>query len=357
MEGFGWFTFEIVKRIVKSNPNHDFYFFFDRPYDQKFLFAENVIPIVLYPPARHPILFKIWFNHSVTRAIKRHNIDLFFSPDGYLSLKTNVPQIGVIHDLNFEHYPEDIPKSPRLYLRKYFRLFAKKATHIITVSEYSKSDIISEYNIDPNKITVAHNAASHHFSVLEDELKQKVKARFTNGIDYFVYVGAIHPRKNVNRLLSAFSQFKSETKSPTKLLIVGENLWSSESVENKTVGHKDVIFTGHVGIETLAEVVGSAKALCLVSYFEGFGIPLVEAMQCGVPLLSGNLTALPEVCGDAGVLVDPFSEDSIAYGLTRLDEESELRKDLIIKGLIRAKTFNWDKSANIIWQEIEKCLP
>src|SRR6056300_399785 len=99
MEGFGWFTYETVKRMVMDHPEHTFIFFFDRPYDSHYVFAKNVIPIVLRPPARHPILFKIWFNYSITRALKKHKADVFFSPDGYLSLRTTVPQIGVIHDL------------------------------------------------------------------------------------------------------------------------------------------------------------------------------------------------------------------------------------------------------------------
>ena len=356
MEGFGWFTYEIVKRLVLSHPEHQFYFFFDRTFDPKFVFAENVIPVVLNPPARHPVLFKIWFDYSVTRALKKYKSDLFFSPDGYLSLKTNVKQIGVIHDLNFEHYPEDIPKWPRAYLKSNFRKFARKAAHIFTVSEYSKQDIVSLYNIEPEKITVSYNAASHHFKPVSEAIKTEIKVRYSSSEDYFVYVGAIHKRKNIDRLIAAFSQFKSATGSKTKLVIVGESLWANQegAVEERDVS--DIVFTGHVKIDQLAKIVGAAKALCLVSYFEGFGIPLVEAMQSGVPVLSGNLTSLPEVCGGAGVLVDPFSIDEITDGLSRLDSDDQLRSDLIPKGIERAKDFDWQKSADIIWEEIERLI-
>ena len=115
MEGFGWYTFETISRIVKKHPEHEFFFFFDRPFDKKFIFASNVTPVVLNPPARHPILFKIWFDRSVTKALKKYQCDAFISPDGYLSLKTDVPQLGVIHDLNFEHHPKDIPASALKY--------------------------------------------------------------------------------------------------------------------------------------------------------------------------------------------------------------------------------------------------
>lgn len=126
MEGFGWYTYEIVKRIVQNHPEHEFVLFFDRTYDKKFVFAKNAIPVVLSPQARHPILFRIWFNLSVKRALKKYNADLFFSPDGYLSLTSEVKQIGVIHDLNFEHFPQDLKPVMSRYYLKYFPKFARK---------------------------------------------------------------------------------------------------------------------------------------------------------------------------------------------------------------------------------------
>lgn len=357
MEGFGWFTYETVKRMVENHPEHEFIFFFDRKYDTKFVFADNVTPVVLMPQARHPILFKIWFNYSVTKALKKYNATIFFSPDGYLSLRTNCPQIGVIHDLNFEHYPKDLPKNALKYLKYYFPLFAKKANHIISVSEYSKQDIASTYAIDPAKITVAYNGASEQFVPISLTEKKDIKIKYANGEDYFIYVGAIHARKNVERLLLAFDQFKAITQSATKLMIVGENLWKNPSFEQlleKLVYKEDVIFSGHVDLKTLTKLMGAAKALTLVSYFEGFGIPLVEAMRVGIPILTSNKTALPEIAGDAGLIVDPFSIDAIADGLLKLDQDDQLRKKLVEKGTERSKLFSWDKTASIIWEAIEK---
>ena len=355
MEGFGWFTYEITKRLVLNHPEHTFYFFFDRAYDSKFIFADNVVPIVLFPQARHPILFKIWFNYSITHALKKHQIDVFFSPDGYLSLKTSVPQIGVIHDLNFEHFPEDIPLAPRKYLQKYFPLFAEKAAKIITVSQYSKNDIVEKYGIEKNKIEVVYNAASPYFKVQSVEVQEGIKKKFTAGSPFLVYVGAIHPRKNIDRLTKAFQLYKQQYKSTLKLLIVGEKLWTN--VEDSDELNEEVLYTGHVGIEVLAEIVGSAQALCLVSYFEGFGIPLVEAMQSGVPVLSGNLTSLPEVCGEAAVYVDPFDVESIREGINKIVNDEVLRNRNIELGLEQAQKFNWDESAlrvGAIINEFEK---
>lgn len=355
MEGFGWFTYETVKRLVALHPEHEFIFFFDRPYDKKFIFGKNVLPVVLHPQARHPILFKIWFNWSVTRALKKYKADIFLSPDGYLSLKTDVKQIAVIHDINFEHYPEDLPKSAKNYLKKYFPKFAKKANHIITVSQYSKDDIVKTYGIEASKITVAHNAAAEIFRPIGLVEQEIIRDKLTGGLPYFVFVGALHPRKNISRLLLAFDNFKSNTKSTTKLVIVGENLWKTKKLENIKLTHQnDVVFTGHQTIENLAKIVASARALTFVSYFEGFGIPLVEAMQAGCPVLSGNLTSLPEVAADAAIYCDPFNIESICDGLTKLDTDEALRNQLKESGIKRAQNFSWNKSAEIIWQVIKK---
>jgi glycosyltransferase involved in cell wall biosynthesis len=154
MEGFGWYTYEIAKRLVLNHPEHEFFFFFDRTYDPKFLFASNVTPVVMRPSARHPILFIWWFEWLIPKALKKYKIDLFFSPDGYLSLSTNVAQVATIHDINFEYYPKDIPFSARLYLRYFFPRFANKARNILTVSHYSKETISKKYQIPEAKITV-----------------------------------------------------------------------------------------------------------------------------------------------------------------------------------------------------------
>jgi glycosyltransferase involved in cell wall biosynthesis len=360
LEGFGWFTFETLKRITQQHPEHEFIFFFDRPYADKFIFSDNITPVVLPPMARHPILFKIWFNYSVTWALKYYKADLFFSPDGYLSLRTKIPQVAVIHDLNFEHFPNDIPSSPRRYLLKHFPLFAKKAAHIITVSEYSKEDIIGKYGIKADMITVAHNGASDSFQPVSEEVKKRMQDTYTHGYPYFIFVGALHPRKNIIRLLQAFERFKANTKSDTRLLLVGDFLWRDENFKMRfeQLTYKDEIhFTGHMETERLHEVLASARALTFVSYFEGFGIPLVEAMRAGTPVIAGKLTALPEVAGDAALYIDPYSVQSIEDGLTQMDADDELRETLIQKGIQRGPQFSWNTTAEKVWEVLKRFEP
>lgn len=354
MEGFGWYTYETTKRLVEKHPEHTFILFFDRPYAEKFVFGPNVIPVVLRPPARHPILFVVWFEWAVYRALKKYKADLFFSPDGYLSLRSDVPQVPVIHDLNFEHYPQDIPKAARLYLRRFFPKFAKKAKRIVTVSEYSKADIIKQYGIAPNKIHVGWNGVSEQFKRLDLAEKQIVQQKFSNGKDYFIFVGALHPRKNVGRLLMAFDAYAKQN-GPNHLVIVGENLWKTNNNLSELISDESkakVHFTGHLPMESLVTVMGAAQCLVYVPYFEGFGIPLVEAMRCGVPIISGNLTSLPEVAGNSAVYVDPFQVQEITEAMIRISADQELRQELSQKGLMRATLFDWDFTAEVIWKTI-----
>lgn len=359
LEGFGWFTYETLRRITEDHPEHEFHFFFDRKYDDKFVFSNNVIPHVLYPQARHPILFKWWFDKSVKRRLEKINADVFVSPDGYLSLTSDKKQLAVIHDLNFEHYEDDLPKNVQNYLTSYFPKFARKATRIVTVSEFSKLDIVEQYNVNPAKIDVAYNGVSDVYKAISMELKEQQQKKLSKGHEYFIFVGSLHPRKNIRRMLLAYDEFKQDSGSKTKLLIVGDRYWWNNEMNTAFEGMKykeDVIFEGHMSQKDLALAVGGAKALVYVSYFEGFGIPLIEAMKAEVPVLTSNKTSLPEVAGEAALIVDPFSIDDIRDGMIRLDDDADLRESLIAKGSVRASDFSWDKTANELWKSIEKCL-
>ena len=192
MEGFGWYTYEIAKRLVENHPEHDFIFLFDRPFDEKFVFAKNVEPVVINPPARHPFLFYLWFEFGVKKALKKHKADLFFSPDGYLSLSSNIPQIAVMHDLNFEHNPQDLKWLMRSYYRRFFPKFAEKASKIITVSDYSKEDIIKTYDIDPLKISSIWNGASDVFKPISADEKKSIQNEYANGQPFFLFVNSLN---------------------------------------------------------------------------------------------------------------------------------------------------------------------
>lgn len=354
MEGFGWYTYETTRRLVEQHPEHTFILFFDRAYDERFIFGTNVIPVVLHPQARHPLLFVLWFELAVHRALKKYKADVFFSPDGFLSLRSKVPQIPVIHDLNFEYYPQDIPRAAKIYLRHFFPKFAKKAAKIVTVSHYSKSDISRTYQIDPSRIAVGWNGASEQFVPLDGAKKAEVRNEFSLGNEYFLFVGALHPRKNVGRLLQAFERYQ-QSGGEHHLVIVGENLWKNKpafAADLSPETRSRIHFTGHLPLETLTKVTASAICLVFVPYFEGFGIPLVEAMRCGVPVISGNLTSLPEVAGDAALYVNPFDVQEIADAMQKISGDQDLQEKLSAAGLQRAELFSWDHTAETIWNAI-----
>ena len=177
MDGIGWFTYHTLKILTKNNPQHQFFFIFDRKFDEKFIFSENITPIILSPPTRHPFLWYLWFEHRIPKLMKKLKIDFFLSPDGYLSLNSDIPCLPVIHDINFEHNPEDLPFFTRKYYKKYFSRFAKKGNRITTVSEYSKQDICKTYNINPDKIDVVYNGASKMYEPVDDGIKLSVKQK------------------------------------------------------------------------------------------------------------------------------------------------------------------------------------
>ena len=358
LEGIGWVAYETLKRIVLAHPEVEFYFLFDRQPDPIFLFADNVKPVVLFPQARHPFLFIWFFEFSVAKTLKKIQPDLFFSPDGYLSLRSDVPQVAQFHDLNFEHFPKDMPKIHLWHYKRYFPRFARKAKRIVTVSEFSKQDIVKCYDIEPEKIDVAYNGVNETFVPISEKEKEAVKGEYTGGNPYFMFVGSLHPRKNLARLFTAFDLFKSQTPSNVKLLIVGEKRWWSKPIEqaySQMRFKEEVIFAGRLRAEDLHKVTASALASVYVSYFEGFGIPILEAFRCETPVITSNVTSMPEVADDAALLVDPFSEASIAEGMTEMLDE-KVRKNLIEKGVERAKDFSWDKAADAIWQSLIKAV-
>ncbi|HTB33077.1 MAG TPA: glycosyltransferase, partial [Bacteroidia bacterium] len=193
MEGIGVHAYNVLKRITVNHPEHQFLFMFDREFDEKFIFSSNVTPVVLFPQARHPLLYYWWFEHSVARTLKKVEPDIFYSPDGFLSLNTEVRSIPVIHDLNYEHYPKDLPRWASWHYRHFFPMFAGKARRIITVSEFSKQDIVQHYHVHADKIDVVYNAAHDHYKKSGESEQKAIRDKYTNGREFFLYVSALHP--------------------------------------------------------------------------------------------------------------------------------------------------------------------
>ena len=357
MDGIGWFTAETLKRIVWAHPEHDFYFFFDRTPDTQFIFSENVHPITLCPQARHPILWYIFFQRSIPKALKRHKIDLFLSPDGYMSLNTKVPTLTVIHDLNFEHSPDNLKPSHQRYMTYFSPQFARYSTRIATVSEYSKQDIINTYHIEPNKIDVVYDGAHEGYHPLSAEEQQQTLEQYAGGKRYFIFISTIIKRKNLATLLTAFDRFKQNDHDGTKLLVVGHRVWWKDELAKayeRMNCKEDVVFLGRAEPEVLVRLLGSATALVYPSLYEGFGIPILEAFEAEVPVITSNCTSMPEVAGDAALLIEPTDVAAMTDALTRIANDQTLREQFVIKGRSQRNRFNWDNTATLLWESMEK---
>jgi glycosyltransferase involved in cell wall biosynthesis len=359
LDGIGRFADETLRIITTKHPEHEFVFYFDRKPDEQFIYNQNIKPVVLQPPARHPFLFLAWFEASLPLHFMRSKPDVFLSPDGFLSLTTNIKSVGVIHDLNFEHFPEDIPFLVRKYYSNLFPRFARKASRIATVSEYSKSDIANKYHINPKKIDVVYNGAGSIFKPLPLNEKEVTKQKFSQGNEYFFFIGTLHPRKNLVNLFKAFDLFKRNTSGSTKLLLAGARMWWTDEIRLAYEGMEyrdDVIFTGRVTDIELALLISSALALTYVSYFEGFGIPILEAFHCDTPVITSNVTSMPEVAGNAAVLIDPFSITSIADAMQKVASDEGFREKLIVEGRKQREQFSWERTAEKLWECVEKTL-
>jgi glycosyltransferase involved in cell wall biosynthesis len=359
LEGIGRFACETMRIITRKHPEHRFVFLFDRKYSPEFIFSDNITPAVAFPQARHPILWYGFFEWGIPPLIKKYKADLFLSPDGWLSLRSRTRSMTVIHDLNFFHFPEFIPRHVMQYYAYFFPRFVKKAERIATVSEFTRNDIISRFHYDPSKIDVVYNGANDIFKPVSETDKNTIREKYSRGCPYFLFTGLIHPRKNLTNLFRAFKQFKYSAECNVKLLIVGSRKWWTEDMQKaleNSVYRNEIIFTGRVDDESLHMIMASALALVYASHFEGFGIPILEAMYCDTPVITSDTSSMPEVGGDSVLYVNPNSVESITNAMTRVYRNAELRESLVNKARIQREKFTWEKTADKLWLGIEKCF-
>lgn len=359
LEGFGYFTKEVLSLLTRQHPEHRFHFFFDRPFHNDFIFSPNVTGHVLSPPARHPLLWKFWYDVRVTLQLKKVKADVFLSPDGQCSLTTTVPQCLVVHDLGFLHYPEGYQKSHLVYFKRYTPKFIGKAKTVATVSAFSKADIVRQYRTPEEKISVVYSGIKPSFHPISFEEQTAVKDQYTGGAEFFLYTGAIQPRKNLMNLLKAFSIFKRRMQSGMKLVLAGRLAWKNDEFLTllKTYKYKEeVVLTGYLEESELARLTASAYAAVYPSFFEGFGVPVLEAMQCGVPALTSKDSSMEEISEGIGLYFDPYNVDDIAYKLMFIYKNEDERKALIEKGRPVAANYTWQQTADLLWECVLKTV-
>ncbi len=269
------------------------------------------------------------------------------------------PVVATIHDLSFEHLPETFNRRSWMQLRLTVRRTARTAAHIIAPSEFSRRDLIETYAVAPERVSVTGAAAAPHFRPAAADAVAEARRRYGIDGDYVLAVGSIQPRKNLVRLVRAYSDLRrrrSHDKLP-RLVLVGKRAWlygeTLRAVERSGVA-SNVIFTGYVPERDLPALYSGALCFVYPSYFEGFGLPPLEAMQCGAAVVAGDRTSLPEVVGDAGLLVNPFDEDAIGAAIASLIDDGELRARLGARGRERAALFSWAETARQTLQVYEQ---
>lgn len=271
------------------------------------------------------------------------------------------PVVATIHDLSFEHLPQTFKRRSRMQLRLTVRRTARRAAHIITSSEFSRRDIMETYRIPHERITVTHAAASPLFAPAETREIERVRRLYKIEGDYILAVGSIQPRKNLARLLEAYSDLlraRTHAKLP-RLVIVGKRAWLYEETlrsVNLLGLQSNVVFTGYVPERDLPPLYTGALSFIYPSYFEGFGLPPLEAMKCGAPVITGDRTSLPEVVGDAGLMVDPFDKEAIAGAIGRVIADKGLRQTLRERGFERARMFDWRETARLTVKAYERAV-
>jgi len=267
------------------------------------------------------------------------NIDVYFSPAHYLPRFCPVPQIVTIHDLAYQYYPDDFTKKDLWQLKNWTKFSVNKASKIIAVSKTTKRDVIKNYNVDENKVTVIYNGFEKTISGRIGKTAEVKLKKFV------LFVGTIQPRKNLEVLIDAFDKF-IQINRDFKLVIVGKKGWLYKSIFEKVKMmklEKKVIFTDHVSDSELIQFYKNAFCLVLPSLYEGFGIPVLEAMSYDCPVIASYSSSLPEIGGEASLYFDPKNSDDLLEKLKSLKENEVLRKELTVKGRRRIKDFSWKK--------------
>jgi glycosyltransferase involved in cell wall biosynthesis len=294
-------------------------------------------------------------NYSVAEQIRipidvrREGVTLFHAPHYVLPPLITCRSVVTIHDCIHLMFPQYLPNQLALtYARTSIRLAAKRATRVLTVSESSKRDIQRFVDVPADKIDVIYNAYDERFGIEpRDEDVVRVRERYQLEGDFVLYAGNVKPHKNIERLIEAFDLVRKRGLDHLKLIIIGDEISRYAALRRAVHAHqlhKYVRFLGYMPEETLAVMYRLAGVFVFPSLYEGFGLPPLEAMASGTPVVTSNVSSLPEVAGDAAVLVDPYDPASIAGGIERVLTDETLRRDLRTRGLARAKQFSWEAS-------------
>jgi glycosyltransferase involved in cell wall biosynthesis len=345
---------ELIKELVKIRSEHTFLFYHSSPEITKYVTPSDQFGLKHIFPSHRTL--RIPFSMPLRAHLD--NLDLFhaqFIVPPFLKCKT----VTTIPDIAFEHYPQFFSAYQRTWSKALIRGSAKKADHIITVSEYSKKDLVETYGIREDKITVTYEGAGKEFVPLDQQkAKNEIARKYRIDGDFILYLGRLQARKNLMRLVNAYARVR-EAGFTHKLVLAGQQDSFFQPVLARVRElrlENDISFPGYVAAEDVPTFYNAAEVFVYPSLYEGFGLQLMEAMACGVPVITSRGSSLDEVAGDAAVLVDPLDELSIAEALKKVLNDSELREKLGEAGLRRSRLFTFENAARRTFDVYERVM-
>jgi len=328
-----------INALLEETPNHDLHVYYDSP-DAMGLFPsahEHLLPL------KNRL---IWDHFLLPVKLFQDQIEIAIFPKGTIPIYTNCKTLTIMHDLGY-FYPELNAYKPleSIYMKLGMRYAARRAGGIFTISEFTRQDVLRLLKTDPDKVITIYEAPREHYQPIH-ELSQltSLQKRYDLQQPFIFYPTSISPRKNILRVLDAFEGLAE--KIPHHLYFTGSLKWNAQKIQqrlDKMLG-KRVHLLGAVPAEDMPGLYQLAQFCIYPSLFEGFGLPIVESFYCGTPVLTSNLSSLPEISGDAAIIVDGFNTQSIQDGMLELATNENLRLDLISKGFERAKIFTWQKT-------------
>ena len=355
-EDYKYFVSEVLDRITSKNPEHHFIILGDKKNNYEFGICSNVLQIIAGPASAHSLVMKYWLEVKLPALLKKHKANFFLSFDGTCSLSGKVPQYLVFPDIFFDNF--SFTKKNRLrFYKKNISKFLEKANSIAVTSDFAKRKIINQYNLDASKIDVVFAGADTKFMPANDEKKNVVKEKYTEGKEFFLYRGSINNSENLINLLKAFSVFKKRQKTNMKLVLAGSVSKDYQSFNDSLKTYKyrnDIVLIQNADREELIKLSSTAYVFINVSLRDRFNTSVIEAMRCAVPIIIPENSSMQEITKDAALYADGTNHTDIADKMMLIYKDEKLHKELIQKGKLISEKYDWDKTAALVWNSILK---
>lgn len=347
--GLGRYAESLARALVAADPER-YALFYNRERGVEPLAGLDHLPTRTVALGYKPWRMLVWLGQLTGIGFDRllPEAELFHATEHLLLPLRAIPTVLTVHDLIFRHLPEHHKPLNRWYLNLTMPLYCRRATHVIAVSEHTRRDLVAAYDVPPQKVTVVHEAADPRFRPQPPEKVTAVRARYRLPERYLLFVGTIEPRKNLSRLLHAFELVYAERLTDS-LVVVGKRGWLCDDFFARLARspvQKAVILPGYVPDEDLPAVYAGAQAVVFPSLYEGFGLPVLEAMACGTPVVASRASSIPEVGGDAARYFDPTDVEEITALIRRVLQNTTLREEMRTRGLAQAGRFSWAQAAS-----------